>query len=361
MVGDFIMRENDTPLILIVDDDETNIAVFDMLLKLENYETIISKNGKDAVEKTTLHQPDLVLLDVMMPIMDGFEVAKQLKANSITNKIPIIIITALNDHSSRLKGLESGAEDFINKPVDKAELLARVKNLVRLKAYNDLLENNNRILEERVSEKTKELRNSYIETIATLCNAAEFKDEETGQHVKRISFYCKILAQHLGMDNKFAELMFYSSPMHDIGKIGIPDNILLKKAPFTPEEWSIMKSHTTYGYNILKSGSSPFMQTGAKIALSHHERWDGTGYPNGLKGEQIPLVARIMNLCDQYDALRSKRPYKEAFTHEHTHNIILNGDNRTKPEHFDPQILSVFVKVHKEFDEIYNEYRDGGD
>ncbi|MCB1193666.1 MAG: response regulator [Leptospiraceae bacterium] len=352
------MKNNSETLILIVDDDETNIAVFDMLLKLENYQTIISKNGKDAIEKTASKQPDLVLLDVMMPIMDGFEVAKRLKGDPNTNKIPIIIITALNDHSSRLKGLEAGAEDFINKPVDKAELLARVKNLVRLKAYNDLLANNNRILEERVHEKTQELRNSYIETITTLCNAAEFKDEETGQHVKRISYYCKLISEALGMDSKFSELMFYSSPMHDIGKIGIPDHILLKKTPFTPEEWEIMKSHSTYGYNILKSGSSPYMQTGAEIALSHHERWDGTGYPKGLKNEEIPLVARIMNICDQYDALRSQRPYKPEFTHDFSYNIILNGDKRTKPEHFDPNILSAFAKIHLQFDEIYNTYRD---
>jgi cyclic di-GMP phosphodiesterase len=197
------------------------------------------------------------------------------------------------------------------------------------------------------------LQNSFVETINTLMRAAEFRDDETGAHVKRISYYTRVLAEHIGMDNEFCDTIFYASPMHDIGKIGISDNILLKPGGFEPAEWEIMKSHPVIGGKILEGNSSPYLMMGREIALGHHERWDGGGYPDGLKGEANPLPARIMQLADVYDALRSKRPYKAAFTHAKTMRIIVKGDDRTKPSHFDPAVLAAFVSCASKMAEIF--------
>ena len=201
---------------------------------------------------------------------------------------------------------------------------------------------------------------SHFDTIFTIVRAAEFRDEETGAHVKRIAVYCKELSQFLGMDPEFTDTIYYASPLHDVGKIGIPDNILLKPAKHTPEEWEIMKTHAVLGAKILGAGTSPspFTRMGAEIALNHHERWDGSGYPGGLAGEAIPLAARIMGICDVYDALRSTRPYKPSFPHERAMSIITEGDGRTVPGHFDPEILDAFAKISGRFAEIYSSLSD---
>jgi len=215
------------------------------------------------------------------------------------------------------------------------------------------LHTHNEELERRVQERTAELQQSNMETIFTMTRAAEYKDEDTGTHVKRISYYSRDLARILDMDAVFIDRIFVASPMHDIGKIGIPDQILLKPGGFTADEWEIMKGHAAMGANILGNSKSPYLQMGAEIAQNHHERWDGGGYPDSKRGEEIPLVARIMNICDVYDALRIKRPYKPAFDHEKTMGIISNGDGRTQPEHFDPNILALFKQNHARFNDIF--------
>ncbi len=344
--------------VLIVDDDERNRKLLGTVLRAEGYATMEAAGGREALALAQSAPPDIVLLDVMMPEMDGYEVARRLKADPATASVPIVMVTALDDRESRLRGLEAGAEEFVTKPADRTELRVRVRNLLRLKEYSDFLADHNRILDAQVQKRTQELRDSYREVIFTMTTAAEFKDEETGAHVQRISHYTSLLARTLGMGSEFTDLMFYASPMHDIGKIGIPDRILLKQGSLTADEWAIMQTHSALGAKILARGHSPYVKLGAEIALSHHERWDGSGYPSGLKGEAIPLSGRIMNICDQYDALRSQRPYKAPFTHARTIEIITRGDGRTLPDHFDPEVLAAFVRCADDFADIFNRLAD---
>ncbi|KQT34500.1 HD domain-containing phosphohydrolase [Methylophilus sp. Leaf414] len=346
--------------ILIADDEEKNRTYLDAILTSEGYATLHANDGKMAFELIKEHQPDLILLDAMMPVLNGFELAEKLKSNEATKVIPIIMITALVDRNSRMRALQCGVEEFVTKPVDRAELWIRVRNLLRLKEYNDFLTNYSRTLEVQVEERTEQLLTSYFDSMFSILRAAEFRDKETGDHIHRIAFFCKELAANIGMGSEFCDTIYHASPLHDVGKIGIPDRILLKPGPHTPDEWEIMKTHAALGYSILGNGNStsPFTMMGAEIALNHHERWNGTGYPNGIKGEAIPLAARIMVISDVYDALRSKRPYKPAYTHEHALQIMLKGDGRTRPEHFDPMLLNAFEKLAERFREIFEEHED---
>lgn len=362
----------DKKTILVVDDEEHNVKLLGSLLRAEGYETETASNGREAVQKVKALSPDLVLLDIMMPDMDGYEACSLIKNDPESANIPVIIVTALSDRESKLKGLEVSANEFLTKPIDRVELALRVKNLLRIKDYEDFMLSHNQRLEQEVRNRTyelqiamgdiesahQEIKSSYIETIHRLTLAAEFKDEDTATHIKRISYYCKTLAEQLGQGSEFCETIFYAGPMHDIGKIGIPDSILLKPGKLTPEEFESIKSHTTIGAKILSGSSSEFLVSAEIVALSHHERWDGTGYPRGLKGEDIPLMGRIMNIVDQYDSLRSKRPYKPPFSHEQACDIIIKGDGRTKPEHFDPKILAAFCKAVDEFNRVFEGYQD---
>jgi putative two-component system response regulator len=353
-----MMPVNSAAKILVVDDDVRNLSLMKSMLH-PVYETVwTAQSGKEALEQVAIELPDIILLDIMMPGMDGFEVAARLKETSRTWGVPIIMVTALEGRISRIKALKAGAEEFVTKPVDQAELLMRVKNLLRLHEFSQLLKNSNRFLEQKVAERTRELEDSFKETLLTLLRAAEYRDDETGAHVRRISYYATHLARAMGRNDEFCDLIFHASPMHDVGKIGIPDHTLLKPGSFAAEEWEIMQSHTSIGYEILKGHSSPYLKMGAWIALCHHERWDGSGYPQGLRGEEIPLSARIMQICDIYDALRSERPYKKAFDHVKALEIITGGDGRTDPGHFDPAVLQAFVQTADEFAVIFDSHVD---
>ena len=337
--------------ILIVDDAPINIRLLKELFKNE-YEVDVATNGTEALELAYGEdQPDLILLDIMMPEMDGYEVCRRLKQDTRTKHIPVLFITAKGEEGDETKGLNLGAVDYITKPISPAKVISRVRTHMNLHIYQERLE-------EIVAERTKQLRKGYIDTIHRLVLASEFKDEETGAHIKRISYYTNVLAQQLGMDNKFCEAIFYASPMHDIGKVAIPDAVLLKQGPLDEDEWQIMKTHAAIGAKILEGSDSPYLQMAMDIAGAHHERWDGSGYPHGIAGEAIPLTARIMNIADQYDALRSKRPYKPAIDHRKSISIISQGDGRTMPEHFDPEVLAAFRKITDEFHDIYNTHKD---
>ena len=341
--------------LLIVDDQEVNILLLERMLRSAGYVSITATMDPNQVY--ALHRKnryDLILLDLQMPGMDGFQVMEGLKDIEPDGYLPVLVITAQPSH--KMRALQAGAKDFISKPFDLGEVLARVRNLLEVRLLHQKLHHYNEVLEERVRERTADLQESYLEMIFTMTRAAEHKDEDTGAHVQRISYYSRELAQRFGLDEAFIDQIFFASPMHDIGKIGIPDHILLKPGGFTPDEWDVMKGHAMMGAKILGDSKSPYLKMGAEIALNHHERWDGGGYPNGKRGEAIPVAARIMNICDIYDALRSKRPYKPAFDHQKTVDIITHGDGRTQPEHFDPAILAAFQQNHPSFCGIYEEY-----
>lgn len=341
-------------MILVVDDEGSSRRLLTALLQNEGYEVLATSSAQEALERLQDRRPDLILTDGLMPQISGFELAVRLKADSRYAHLPIIVVTALDDRETRLRALEAGVDDFLGKPIDRAELRVRVRNILRLKEYGDRIQRNNEILETTVRQRTAQLHDSYLQTINVLLRAAEKKDEETGAHIQRIAYYCKELAQQLGMGKDFVDLIFVASPMHDVGKIGIPDQVLLKPGPLDVAEWAIMRTHTTLGANIIgQHNVSPELQMGWEIALSHHERWDGSGYPSGRNGNEIPLPARMMALADVYDALRSRRPYKEPFDHEKAVDIILKGDGRVQPEHFDPDILAAFPRAASTFAEYY--------
>lgn len=341
--------------ILCVDDELMNLDLLEGYLSQMNYEVLKAPSGRQALDLLKDHQVDLVLLDVMMPGMNGFEVCRAIKDDENTWRIPVVIVTALADKQSRLKGLEAGANDFLTKPLDGTELLVRTRNLLRVKEFEDFLQNHNEILNAQVCEKTQQLRFSLIDTVHRLTLAAEYKDEDTAAHLRRTSLYTQLLAGELGFGEGDVETFFYAAPMHDVGKIGIPDAILSKPSGLTQEEFAVMKTHAVIGAKILGGGDSPLLQTAERFSVSHHERWDGTGYPACLQGEGIPVEGRLFTIVDQYDALRSRRPYKPTFAHDQTFRIITEGDGRTMPSHFEPRVLAAFKDNHLKFKEIFEE------
>ncbi len=346
--------------ILVADDDALQRHIYTDLIEEIGHECLCVENGTEALEKIRSFRPDLIILDVVMPGLDGFEVTKRLKQDPSTAHIPVIIVTMLSDRGSRLRGLKYGADDLLGKPVDPVELVVRINNLLKVKRFGDYLMDHGRMLEGEVISKTlelekayKEIRHGYIETVYRLTLAAEYRDRETGTHIKRISLYSQMLARFLGLEEAKVEAIFFASPMHDVGKIGIPDSVLLKSGRLTEKEYNIMKRHTVIGARILAGSDSEILKTACEIAKSHHERWDGTGYPEGLCDEDIPVSARIVHICDIYDALRSVRPYKAPLSHEDTCRRI----NKIK-ERFDPEIIKAFNECHGEFKRIFDENRD---
>ncbi|HCC54299.1 MAG TPA: two-component system response regulator [Desulfobulbaceae bacterium] len=495
------------PKILCVDDEPLNLKLLDKLLVSNNYEVIKAEDGESALKAIEKNAVDLVLLDVMMPKIDGFEVCRRIKGNERFRTIPVVMLTALAAKEERIKGIEAGAEDFISKPIDQGEVLARVKMLLKMKTMNDRLHHayekinnmttfgeasissfdplnfsflskvdaivnqiirktadaldkpqlvivglpdehqtwqwyqyeymlntlnrtllnvafpqclratgnskiifynendldhaecqvcikilaslsitvsnmacyssealtiftsnygreithydasalNNLVMQslfmKSLADQIRETESAFEYTVSALARASEVNDEDTGNHILRVGEYCALLAGKLGLPDKFVSTIRLQALMHDVGKIHIPPDILKKPGKFTDEEFAQIKQHPLYGAKIL--GSHPRLTMAAEIALSHHERWDGGGYPNHLTGEQIPLAARIMNLADQYDAMRNARCYKPAFDHATTCGIIIEGDGRTMPSHFDPQALAAFKESASEFEAIY--------
>jgi putative two-component system response regulator len=352
--------------IMIVDDTEMNIIILVEALQ-DDYELIIAINGLDAIELLEEQKPDLILLDIMMPEMDGYEVLNKLKRSRDLEHIPVILLSAITDSDSKNKGFSLGAVDYVTKPFEIIEVKARVKTQIRLEEARLVLENQNIVLEERVKERTKLIERTNSATIYCLAALAETRDPETGEHIKRTQKYIRELALELStkeeykdvLTNEYIELLYKSAPLHDIGKVGIKDSILLKPGKLTEEEFEEMKKHTTYGgeslmVGIKELGEESFLTLAKEIALTHHEKWDGSGYPRGLSKQEIPISGRLMALSDVYDALISKRVYKEAFTHEEAKNIILEG----RGAHFDPDIVDAFIKRESKFIEIMKEFRE---
>jgi len=280
----------DKPVILVVDDQLQNIELLEAYLVPQGYEIVKAVNGEEALGKLSGNQIDLILLDVMMPGMDGFEVTRRVRQDDKKRLLPIILVTALRETEDRVKGIEAGCDDFLSKPVDKMELLARVRSMLKVKAYNDLMSNYQKELESEVTGRTEELKHAFekikaasLETIYRLSMAAEYKDKETGAHIKRMSLYSAAVTRRMGLTESTIETILYAAPMHDLGKIGIPDLILMKPAKLDPVEWEIMKQHTVIGAKILQGSDAEFIRLGETIALSHHEKWDGSGYPNSLR------------------------------------------------------------------------------
>lgn len=347
--------------ILIVDDEETNLLILESMLVSMSYRPIKARDGNRALEIVKSELPDIILLDLIMPIIDGFTVLQSLKSQEETKLIPVVIISSLEDLDSRVRALSLGADDFLTKPIEHAELNARVRSLLLVKAYYDYMKESQRTLEKEVEKKTRELRKAYetikgasLDTIIRLTKAAEFRDPETGNHTNRVSRYAAAIAGRMNLGPDFVEMIRYAAPMHDLGKIGIPDQILQKPSKLESSEWDIMRKHSEMGSTILEGSEFEFIKVAQAIALTHHEKWDGTGYPQGLRGEEIPIEGRITAIADVFDALISRRPYKPPFSREEALTII----RELRGRHFDPQVVDAFLEIRDDIEKIINEFKD---
>ena len=354
--------------VLVVDDTPDNLSLMSNLLRTD-YKVKLATSGERALQIVAGEsKPDLILLDIMMPEMDGYEVLRRLQFNPDTEDIPVIFLTAMSAAEDESVGLELGAVDYITKPINPAIVMARVRNHLQLKRARDFLAHHNNFLEQEIANRTRALAELQDATIRAMASLAETRDNETGNHIRRTQHYVEALARKLQDHPRFKdeltdaaiETIFKSAPLHDIGKVGIPDRILLKPGKLTPEEFEIMKTHTTLGRDAIVAAETdamldnPFFRYAKEITYSHQEKWDGSGYPEGLMGNTIPLSARLMAVADVYDALISERVYKSAFTHETAVEIIRDG----RGSHFDPDMVDAFLVLSEEFRAIAQRFAD---
>jgi putative two-component system response regulator len=344
--------------ILVVEDDVMNSRLLATILTRLEYTVETAFDGVTGLEKAQSSPPDLILLDINLPRMDGYEVARRLKQEDRTKIIPIVVISSFAEVENRVKALEAGADDFLSKPIDQVELRARVQSLLKVKLFNDHMANYQKTLEDEVEKRTRQLSETFeelknaaekikkasLDTVFRLAQAVESRDGVTGIHIKRIGYYSTAIAKAMGLPPQDVELGLYAAPMHDIGKIGVPDRILLKPGPLDADEWKVMKLHTTIGGKILSNSDSHVIKMAEQIALTHHEKWDGSGYPDGLKGSQIPLWGRISAIVDVFDALTNDRPYKKAFPIDESLEIL----KKSTGTHFDPEVSEAFFSIQKE-------------
>lgn len=358
----------DRQTILVVDDTPENLALMHGLLR-GRYRVKVARSGERALQVVAADPvPDLILLDVEMPGLRGFDVCRRLKADARTAQIPVIFLTARAEIADEQAGFDAGAVDYIVKPISPPIVLARVRTQLKLKAVADFLRDKNDFLKSEVERRTREVQVIQDVTILAMASLAETRDNETGNHIRRTQNYVRALAKKLkghprfraALDDETIEMLYKSAPLHDIGKVGIPDSILLKPAKLTPEEFEVMKTHTTLGRNAIAaaemriSAPSSFLSFAREIAYSHQEKWDGSGYPEGLAGDRIPVSARLMALADVYDALISRRVYKPPFPHARALEIIREG----RGAHFDPDVVDAFLAIADEFDDIARRYAD---
>ena len=359
------------PTILVVDDTPENLELMTALLSQEGFRVRLAHNGERALQLArSTNKPDLILLDVMMPGVDGYEVCRLLKADPETAQVPVIFLTARVEIEDEALGLSLGAVDYITKPISPPIVLARIRTHLALAAAVHALRDQNAHLEAQVARRTLQIQATQDVTVMAMASLAETRDNETGNHIRRTQHYVKCLAEQLRSNPRFSEflternieLLFKSAPLHDIGKVGIPDSILLKPGKLTFEEFEIMKTHTTLGHDALVAAEHglvagvEFLRFAKEIALSHQEKWDGSGYPQALRGEAIPVSARLMALADVYDALISRRVYKPAFPHDKSAAIIVEG----RGQHFDPDVVDAFLAVQQQFQDISARFVEAG-
>lgn len=349
--------------IVVVDDDAVVLDAVAQMLDAELFSVIACRNAREAIDRIESTRVDVVLTDIKMPDMSGLDLLAYVRQRN--PEIPVILMTAFADLEVAVDAIKKGAYDFIIKPYHPEYLIHAINKAREFSQFNKLRENYKAYLEDMVKQRTIELDHARSEAeklsrdlVERLTTVAEFRDTEAGAHVARIGIFSEMIAEELGMPGEFSKTIRQASPLHDLGKLGITDYILFKLGPLSEEEFRVIRTHTTQGQRILAGSTHPVLKMAESIALNHHERWDGRGYPNGIEKEDIPLEGRIVMLVDQYDALRSERPYKPAVGHEEVVNILLNGDGRTMPEHFDPAVLNVFTKVSDRFEEVFISIQD---